>query len=164
MMRESKNGLTLIEVIIAIAMLAAGVLAALAFQASTLRTNTNATIINQMTRVATSEMELRRQIEPTPDITPCFTDLPPGFADPDDAVDQLRACRVEFEPCTFDIVVEDGESVYRLRCGPSVPIATYRVTVFVEGPRGDQIQLQSLTPAYYVQGSLVDPSRGGGSE
>lgn len=161
MTRESWDGLTLIEVIIAIAMLAAGVLVALAFQASTLRTNTNATIINQMIRVATTEMELRRQIEPTPDVTPCFTDLPPGFADPDDEDDQVRACSVLFEPCTFDIVAEGGPASYRLNCDPPVPLATYRVTVFVEGPRGEQFELQSLTPAYYIQGSLVDPSRGG---
>lgn len=63
--RASKNsgqaGFTLTEVMIAIMIFAIGILAASALQFNTLRVNKQAETIKELTQLATSELELKRQ-------------------------------------------------------------------------------------------------------
>lgn len=141
--RASAKGLTIVEVIIAIAILAIGVLAALGFQVATLRTNTESVILNQITRVATTELEVRRQTAPEITVTNCVTDLPDGFP-PD-------GCTVEFRQCTLEL---DEDNRLREVC-PGTPFVTYEIVVTVRGPNGVERSFSSITPVQYVSGGVM---------
>jgi prepilin-type N-terminal cleavage/methylation domain-containing protein len=141
-MVRSDGGLTLLEVLMAIVLLAVGVLAVAGFQSSTLRTNRQAQTINELTRLATTEMELRRQtlVERSGTFA-CETRVPRGFAQ--------EACQVEIVPC--GVVVAAGASQFQ--CGSGLPFATFRVTVRAAA-FGHGVELQSLYGGFYVSGSL----------
>jgi len=139
---NTRRGLTLIEVLIAVAVLAIGILATVAFQTATLNTNRQAQTINQLTRLATTEMEIRRQtlVEEAGTST-CLTAVPNGFAQGD--------CVVEIVPCT--IVVAENASDFA--CDAGGEFATFRLVVEASG-RGQSVRLQSLFGGFYVSGSL----------
>ena len=142
MRTESASGLTVLEVVIAIAVLAMGILAAVTFQASTLHTNRDAQVINQLTRLASTEMELRRQtlVENTGTF-PCITAVPAGLAQED--------CTVEIVPCGIII----AENASEFACGAGLNFATYRLTVTAQG-QGHSVELRSLFGGFYVSGQL----------
>lgn len=146
----SRGGLSLIEVIVAIAILAIGVLAAALFQTSTLRTNTDASLRVQATRIATTEMELRRQT----------------FYDPADEDEAPRAdgtipCRTAVAGFECSAVVQNCELAVAL-AGSSLDCAsagaeftTYQISVRVTDPRGGVVEVASLSPAYRVFGTIT---------
>jgi prepilin-type N-terminal cleavage/methylation domain-containing protein len=141
-MKNDTKGLSLIEVLIAIAMLASGVLAVAGFQTSTLSTNRQAQTINQLTRLVTTEMELRRQtlVDEAGTFT-CDTRVPSGFVQGD--------CVVEIVSC--GVIIASGASEFA--CGTGLPFATYSLTVLATG-RDQSVRLQTLYGGFYVSGSL----------
>jgi type IV pilus assembly protein PilV len=140
-MRE-RDGMSLIEVMIAIVVLAVGVLGVAGFQTSTLSTNRQAQTINQLTRLATTEMEVRRQtLVDVAGTTTCLTRVPHGFDQAD--------CRVEIVSCGVIVAQHASEFL----CGTGLPFATFSVTVSASG-RGQTVQLRSLYGGFYVSGSL----------
>ena len=142
MSRSSRYGLSLIEVVIAIAVLSSGILATVAFQTSTLNTNRQAQTINQLTRLAVTEMELRRQtlVEEAGTFT-CVTTVPAGF-DQDD-------CSVEILPCTIVVALNGTD----FACDSDGNFATFRLVVEASG-HGETVQLRSLFGGFYVSGLL----------
>jgi len=68
---KSTSGLTLIEVMIAIVVLAVGVLAAASMQTTALRSSNDARAIQAVTEFAERKIELLRQSEPTSGTTDC---------------------------------------------------------------------------------------------
>lgn len=142
-MRSAGNsGLTIVEVAIAIVILAVGILAAVGFQASTLSRNKDAQVINQLTRLAATEMELRRQtLVEGAGVFDCETTLPSMLND--------GTCTVEVVPC--GIIISAGASEFA--CGAGLDFATYRLKVDATG-RGQSVSLTSLFGGFYVSGSL----------
>lgn len=151
MMFRRLAGVTLIEVMIALGVLAIGVLAVFGLQSSTLQTNRNAQTMNQLTRLATTEMELRRQtlVDPTVDLadpTPtCRTPPPPGM--------QLEECTVELIPCGLSVAFGNTE----LDCDNPASFATYRIVVQARA-RGHSVELESFYGGFYVSGFLSGAS------
>ena len=141
-MKKRDDGLTLIEVLIAVVLLDGGVLVVAGFQTSTLSTNRTAQTINQLTRLATTEMELRRQtlVESAGRFT-CNTLVPTGFVQ--------EECVVEIVPC--GVAISSGATQFL--CGTGLPFATFRLTVSASA-RDQTVELQSLYGGYYVSGSL----------
>jgi len=142
MNRSPLWGLSLIEVLIAVAVLAIGILATVAFQTSTLNTNRQAQTINQLTRLATTEMEIRRQtlVDEAGTFT-CLTTVPDGFVQED--------CSVEIVPCTITV----AQNASGFACDVDGDFATFRLVVEASG-RGQSVRLQSLFGGFYVSGSL----------
>lgn len=142
MIGNLRRGLSLIEVLIAVAVLAVGILATVAFQASTLSTNRQAQTINQLTRLVSTEMEIRRQtlVEEAGTFT-CVTTVPAGFDQED--------CIVEIRPCSI-IVAENASTFF---CDEDGTFATFRLAVEASG-RGQSVRLQSLYGGFYVSGLL----------
>ena len=138
-----RHGLTLIEVLIAIAVLAIGVLALAQFQAASLRNTALADGINQTTRLVRGELEWQRQTAVSPDVTDCeaaLNGLPDGFTE----------CVVEILPCAF-VFTEAGGGF--LACDVDSAPSTYRVTVTAIGPRGQELTLETLYTGLFVSGA-----------
>lgn len=149
-LKFARRGLTILEVLVAIVILAVGILALAGVQTSALRTNRQAQTINQLTRLAASEMELRRQTVAAPGTSTCLTTVPDTFVQSD--------CEVEVVPC--GIIFASGASQFV--CDGSATFATYRLTVTAEG-QGESVVLRSLYSGFYVSGSVsVDPDAEGG--
>jgi len=140
---HERVGLTLIEVLIAISVLAIGVLALAQFQAASLRNTALADSINQTTRLVRGELEWQRQTAVSPDVTDCeaaIGGLPDGFTD----------CVVEIQPCAF-VFTETGGGF--LACAEDAAPSTYRVTVTATGPRGQELTLETLFTGLFVSGA-----------
>jgi prepilin-type N-terminal cleavage/methylation domain-containing protein len=146
----SRRGVTILEVILAIAILAIGVLALAGLQTSSLRSNRQAQTINQLTRLASSEMELRRQTVAATGTSTCITTVPLGFNQAD--------CTVEVVPCGIIF----AENASEFLCDGSATFATYRLTVQAAG-RDQTVTLQSLYSGFYVSGTVSGATGGGGS-
>lgn len=147
------TGLTVLEVIVAIAVMAIGVLAAAQLQATSLRNSAHAQALNEVTRMVRAELELQRHTatiisdleegevaEPVPTVTfDCMTAKPAG----------ITSCVVEVEPCTIALV---GSAT--LICGSGVlsPPA-YRISVDVEGRRGVALSVSTLATGNYIAGA-----------
>ncbi len=135
---RSATGLTLIEVVVAIAVLVVGIFAAVQFQVSSLRATSLSEITQQLSRIGQAEVEWRRQTAIDLGTHDCQTFRPAEYP----------SCTVTMTPC----VMLDGQ--YGFTCNASVlsPIA-YRVQVNVVGPREQQFDLESFYTGIYVAGS-----------
>ena len=139
------GGISLIEVLIAISVLAIGLLAVAQFQAASLRNTTLSEDLNSLTRAVRGELEWQRQtaVEPMSDDT-CDT-VPDSFA----------SCSVIVVPCAY--ILDEGATRARLACeGPGVSIvapSTYRVTVTAESVRGQELSLSALWTGVFVDGA-----------
>jgi prepilin-type N-terminal cleavage/methylation domain-containing protein len=146
---RAHQGLSMVELLIAITIFAVGILALVGFQTSSLATNRQAQTINQLTRLATTEMELRRQtlVAEAGPALPCVTTVPSGF--------NQAECTVEIVSCGIVISQPTVDRPFgsEFACGTGLPFATYRVTVTAAG-RGESVKLQSLYGGFYVSGSL----------
>lgn len=141
--QRSRRGLTLVEVLIAIAVLAIGILALAQFQAASLRNTALADSINQTTRLVRGELEWQRQTAVSPDVTDCeaaLNGLPDGFTQ----------CVVEILPCAL-VFTDTGGGF--LACDEDAAPSTYRVTVTAVGPRGQQLTLETLYTGLFVSGA-----------
>lgn len=137
------RGLTLVEVLIALAVLAIGVVALAQFQAASLRNTALADALNQTTRLVRGELEWQRQTAVSPDVVDCeaaVNGLPAGFTD----------CSVEIVPCAL-VFTEAGGGL--LVCDEDAAPSTYRVTVTATGPRGQELTLETLYTGLFVSGA-----------
>lgn len=118
---KSVIGLTLIEVLIAIVVLAVGVLAAAAMQTTALRASSDAKAIQDVTEFAEREIELLRQSEPSPGTKDCSKS-------PYTCTAVVRACQL---------------SSSNLTCAGTGTDA-HQITVTVTGPREKTITLKTV--------------------
>lgn len=137
--KPNRAGLSLIEVLIAIAILGVGILALAQLQTASLRNSALAESINRATRLARGELEWQRQTALDPGEIDCSALVPDDFGE----------CRVDVLPCSLEFASGGGAS---LVCGASVSPSTYRVTVSVEGPRGQDIVLSTLWTGTFIAG------------
>ncbi len=157
-----RSGLTLIEVVVALGMMAAGVMVAVAFQTSSIRTNTNSDLSQKLTRLVSTELDYWRQTvvvlgedDDTADLfadedsegaaggsfeRPCVTTVPDGFDQELCTVD-VDVCHINYgRPTTLDCTTG--------------PAALFRVTVTAQGPRGDTLSLMGYSTGLFVSGRL----------
>lgn len=137
--RKHMSGLTLVEALVAIAILGVGILALAQLQAASLRNSALAESINRTTRLARGELEWQRQTALDPGDTSCSALVPADFG----------TCRVDVVPCAL---VFDDDGGAELECGPSISPSTYRVTVSVDGPRGQTVVLSTLWTGTFIAG------------
>lgn len=130
--RRRSDGLTLIEVVIAIAVLAIGVLAAFAMQVSALQGTRAATINQEMSNIAQSELELQRAFARTISGPGAGLTCRTAFEQP------AYTCSVTVRACSF--------TAGALACGGSVTgtPAAWQITVSVQGPQGRQLQVSTV--------------------
>lgn len=148
-------GLTLIEVLIALMVLAIGVVAAAQLQAASLRFSGNAADLKVATEVAKSELEWRRQTALTVGADQaCASNLPDGYS-----------CAVTVLPC--NAVGSD----FSLTCAEGLvsPVA-YQISVTAAGNRTAPFTLSAVTTGKYIGGVVGDGTiadadgSGGGSD
>ncbi len=126
-MRRS-NGLTLLELLIALAVLSVGIVAGAAMQTTALRTTNRATVLQQGVKIATAELEMQRQLATPANKTTCLSGASAGYT-----------CEA--------VVVPRSVSGTALTCASTVPTGSrvaYRVTVTISGPLESQYSLTSL--------------------
>ena len=142
---QGSVGISLTEVLIAISVLAIGVLAIAQFQASSLRNTALAEDLNNVTRAVRGELEWQRQTAVQPVSDDACETVPDTFA----------SCTVVVVPCAY--ILDEGATRARLSCeGPGVTIvapSTYRVTVTAESARGQELSLSALWTGVFVDGA-----------
>ena len=154
MNRVRNAGLTVVEVLVALVILAVGVAGAVQLQAVALRMSSQAESIKTSTQVAEGEIEWRRQTEiVTGAAMPCASYVPDGYA-----------CDVTIEPCN----AVGANLTLTCEAGLASPVA-YRITVEVQSPRTQAYSLSTVTTGSYVAGVVGDgtvtpPDEGGGTE
>lgn len=129
---KSTVGMTLLEVLIAIAVLAVGVLAAAAMQTTALRASNDARAIQDVTEFAEREIELRRQFDLSSTAgksTTCtsVTPLPTDYT-----------CNVEVRNCQLS-----GTALSCSTGSVTTPVAD-QITVTIGGPREKTITLRTV--------------------
>jgi prepilin-type N-terminal cleavage/methylation domain-containing protein len=127
MKRGRRIGLTLVEVLIAIAILAIGILAALGLQSSALAASRQARIVQELTKIAEAELSIRRTMVSDPNDVTCVAQIAPGFT-----------CGIIVTPC----VVAVGGS-FTCATGTTGPVA-HRLTVTATGPGSRQLTVTGL--------------------
>lgn len=127
-----REGLSLVEVLVALVILAVGVIAAATMQTTALRATHRGNIAQELTRLADAELEMQRQLgTPTAGNT-CLGGAQTGFS-----------CLTTVVPCKYVSASTDIE------CAASTPVAehiAYQTTVTVTGPNSDTFSLTSLIP------------------
>lgn len=119
------SGLTLIEVLLAIAILAVGVLAAAGLQTTALGTNRRVRALQEVTDAANSEIQLQRSMWPPQD----------GACQATGTVNDRLECVVEVVSCPIS---DSGSS-----CSEADPNA-YLVTVRARATSGENLELKTV--------------------
>ncbi len=119
------QGLSLIEVLVAILLLAIGVIAAAGLQGTALNASNKASRIQTVTKAAESELDYHRQIDlEGVESEPCTTGA--------------ENCLVTVTPC--DVIVNASSASFD--CSATITdVKAYRVTVAVDGPNDADITL-----------------------
>lgn len=139
---RSDTGLTLIEVLVAIVILAVGVLAAATMQTTALRASNDAKAIQGVTKLAEGELELRRSISLSTfpgNSTDCQS--VDKDADGKPKVPTGYTCGVVIRPCGLSSTTPPALSCPAT--GVSNPVAD-QATVTVNGPRSKTIALKTV--------------------
>ena len=132
-MRRS-DGMTLIEVMVAIVIIAVGILAAASLQTTSLRASSNARLSIQLTELAQNELDVKRKTVYTDEesIHPdCSTTMPGSYS-----------CKVTVAPCT-------STSLGTLNCANSLITTTpagHYATVTVRDPQQTEFSLSAVLP------------------
>lgn len=133
MIRGSHEGITLVEIMIAVAIIAIIVLVIAGMQGTALRANTQAQRLQTATSLAEGELELQRQqVLTVRSAAPCAiegTGLA-GFAG--------YSCKVSVYPCSYE-----SQTLSCQVNGVSNPVA-YQVIVEVTGPANTAVSLQTV--------------------
>ena len=117
------KGLSLIEVLIAVAVLGIGVLAAAALQQSSLSASSSASITREATRFAESELELQKAgVAST-----CLTT---------ESLPEAYDCQVDITTCSLQPL---GVS-----CDNSMPVVADLVRVTISAPRDTSVALATV--------------------
>lgn len=142
MRRSRSDGLTLVEVLIAIVILTVGIFALAQLQAASLRATATAEAINSTTRFVRGELERQRQSAVAPVFgETCSADLPEGITS---CVVDVEKCYLRFEEAGgSDLVCGYGESIH--------PTA-YRISVSATGPMDQQLTLDALWTGKFIAG------------
>lgn len=124
---KSTVGMTLLEVLIAIAVLAVGVLAAAAMQTTALRASSDARAIQDVTEFAEREIELRRQFDlnSTAGKSPTCTSVAPVPTGYTCAV-EVRACQLSSSTLSCTGTGTDADQVVVIVTGPREKTITLR--------------------------------------
>lgn len=145
MKRSSRtSGLTLVEMLLSIALLGIGVLAAFALQVSSLQGSAKAEQLTNIVEIAKTEMDVRVKTS-IPDVVPAATPEECVTHPGGDCLVSIRGCKT----------INNGDGTFTFLCedDPVGPRA-YEVTVTHTGPRGDTITLVSISTGYdYIGGN-----------
>lgn len=126
------EGLTLVEVLVALFILAVGVIAAATMQTTALRATHRGNIVQELTQLADAELEMQRQLETPTAGNTCLSGGKTGFS-----------CSTVTVPCKY------VPASTTLECAASTSVAeqiAYQTTVTVRGPNSDIFSLTSLIP------------------
>lgn len=126
---RSNQGITLAEVLIALVILTLGVLAAADMQLSALGTSSRAAVSQQLTKLASAELETQRQLATPRDQQGCLSGELTGYT-----------CTTTVSPCSL------GTSEFTCAAGVSSALA-YSVRVVTTGPRASSFTLSTLIAA-----------------
>lgn len=137
---KSTKGLTLIEVLIAIVILAVGVLAAAAMQTTALRASSDAQVIQGITRLAEGEIAYRRQVNLTVSpgnstVCPIALTFPTGYS-----------CQIAIRPCQL-VITATTPPTATMSCPTTGSVSStdaHQITVTVAGPRDKTITLRTV--------------------
>jgi len=132
-------GISVVEVLIALAILGIGVAAAAQMQATSLRYSRQAEQIKTATQVAEGEVEWRRQTELDVGTgLDCASYIPDGYS-----------CAVTIEPC------HAVGTALEITCSAGLvsPVA-YRIAVEVGTPSGTTFELATISTGTYVTGVI----------
>jgi type IV pilus modification protein PilV len=123
--KKSQLGLTLTEVLVSIMLLAIGVIAAAGLQGTALRASNKASRIQEVTKIAETELDYRRQTDYKPLTNQtCATNT--------------DGCTVTTTPC--DVIVTATSATFD--CSATrADIKAFQVTVSVDGPGNDDVTL-----------------------
>ncbi len=130
----------MVEVLVAVVVLAVGIIALVQLQAASLRHTAQAESINRVTRLVRGELEWQRQTALEPASLDCSSLVPGDFV----------GCEVVVEPCALDFL-EDGSASFV--CGEAVSPSVYRVTVSAEASRGQSLTLDTLWSGIFISGA-----------
>ena len=145
---KNARGLSLVEVLVAIAVLAIGVIGAVQLQASSLTASSRGESIQDATTIARAELEHRLQIILTPNPSEdCLAEIPDSFQ-----------CTAAVLPCTF------ASGAVSCSAGIDAGILGYEISVEATGPRGDTARLTSFVGSLVsAGGSTSDGDSSGGN-
>ncbi len=123
--KKSQLGLTLIEILVSIMLLAIGVIAAAGLQGTALRASNKASRIQTVTKIAETEIDYRRQTDyKALDNAPCATNA--------------DGCTITTTPC--DVIITTSSATFD--CSATIAdIKAFKVTVAVDGPGSDDVTL-----------------------
>ncbi len=128
---KASSGFTLLEVLVAIVVLAVGVLAAASMQTSALSASSRARIDQEVTNTARTEMERQRQFmrsgtAPAPSSPACLSTVPSG-----------HTCTLAVAPCR----IISGA----LKCANGTgPVVADQVTVGISKPQATPVSLMTV--------------------
>lgn len=128
-MRRS-DGLTLVEVLVALLVLAVGVIAAATMQTTALRTTNSGNVSQELTKLAEAEIQMQRQLTTPTAGNACLSGSKTGYS-----------CRITIVPCQYVTASNN------IACAASTPAANriaYQTTVIVTGPNTDTFSLSNL--------------------
>jgi prepilin-type N-terminal cleavage/methylation domain-containing protein len=124
---RARSGLTLLEVVIAVAVLAVGVLAALGLQGTALNATGRARASQEVSKLAQAELAIRREMTLAPVTNQaCRTIVPTGYG-----------CTVTVSACSL------ASSTFSCTGTIATPVAHF-VTVNVTGPRSPVLTVNAL--------------------
>jgi prepilin-type N-terminal cleavage/methylation domain-containing protein len=122
-----KQGLTLVEMMMVIVLLAVGIIAAAGMQGTALSLNRKAKILQTVNGIADAEVSLRRQVNLTAvNSEACKTTVASGYS-----------CTVTIIPCTI-------QSQAFSCSGSASPIRAYQISIAVSGPLETAASLQTI--------------------
>lgn len=130
---KTSSGFTLLEVLVAIVVLAVGVLAAASMQTSALSASNRARVAQEITNTARTEAERQRQFvrsgtSPAPASPACLSAVPTGYT-----------CTVAVVPCRI------ANTPPALICATGTgTVVADQVTVSVSRPQASTVQLKTV--------------------
>ncbi len=134
----STSGMSLVEVVVALALLVVIMFFLSSTQLNALKTNHKTGIIRELTHIAEREMESRRQTPEASTVISSFIPSPECFFDTGD-----YSCTTQIHPCT---VIGNNISCIDTTMGnfPASEAVAHQIVVDVVGPEQRSIRLQTL--------------------
>ena len=121
---KKQHGLSLVEVMVAMVIIAVGVIAAAGLQTTALKNTTKAQTVNEVTKIAENELSLQRQMDGSGD--QCETQISSEYT-----------CSVTVIPCN----VQSGA----ISCSSSIATPkAYQISVNVTGPQQNSVSLSTI--------------------
>ena len=145
---NARQGLTLVEVMVALLILLVGILGVIGFQTFAVSASTEARIVTELTRVARGELASQRQVEGTTASEACR--VSPTLGSGYTCTVSRTDCVMRFDASSPNQAGGSNDQ-YWLECGLTVTERTGRfVTVVVDGPRGQSVELSTLYTGVFI--------------